>query len=174
MEETENLKIQLQQIEKFENEIIALRNELISTNSEKEKLEASLSVTSELCEDLKAEKNSFAAKILTLETAVSELEDCRRSRVSLEERLAQVESDMKAKEALLSQEAEQKSEISRIKRLNRHYQHTIRLLEQKKVEFQTKAQALEEELKLSKEQKRNQVSVINRKALPIHEDLKVS
>lgn len=174
MEESENLKIQLQQIGRFENEIMYLRNELASTNSEKERLEASLFMSSELCEDLKAEKNLFEAKILTLENAVSELEDSRSSRVSLEERLIQVESDLNAKETLLAQEAEQKNELSHIKRINRHYQHTIRLLEQKKNEFQKKARSLEEELKLIKEQKRNQVSMINRKASPIHEDFKVS
>ncbi|XP_054803645.1 uncharacterized protein LOC129306887 [Prosopis cineraria] len=173
-EESENLKIQLQQIEGFESEIMTLRNELNWTNSEKERLVASLCLTSESCENLKAKKNSLAAKILTLENALSELEDCRRSRVSLEEKLMQMESDLKEKETMSAQEAEKKNELSHIKRINRHYQQTIRLLDKEKDEFKTKAQALEEELKLIKEQKQNLMPKINGNALPTHEALKNS
>ncbi|KAI9086350.1 hypothetical protein K1719_031804 [Acacia pycnantha] len=172
VEESENLKIQLLQIEGFENEIMALRNKLSSTNSEKERLEASLCLTSESCENLKAEKNSLAAKILTLEKAASELEDCRRSRVSLEEKLMQMESDLKEKETISAQEAEKKNELSHVKRINRHYQQTIRKLDKEKDEFKTKAQALEEELKLIKEQKQNLMPKINGNTLPTHEALK--
>ncbi|TKY53009.1 sporulation-specific protein 15 [Spatholobus suberectus] len=170
MDESGNLKVQLQQTYQFENEIIALKNELNASNSEKEKLEASLRLTSELCEDLKAEKTSSGLKILALEKAASELEDCKRTRASLEERLVQLENDLKAREVRCVQD----TELSHSKRINRQHQQTIQLLEQEKAEFQTKAQALEEELKLIKEQKRNQVSKLNRKCLPVHDDLKAS
>ncbi|XP_028777166.1 myosin heavy chain, fast skeletal muscle-like [Neltuma alba] len=174
MEESENLKIQLHQIERFENENMALRNELNSTNSEKETLGASLCFISESCENLKAEKKSLVEKILTLENAVSELEDCRRSRVSLEEKLMRMESDLKEKETISAQEAEKKNELSHIKRINRHYQQTIRLLDKEKDEFKTKAEALEEEMKLIKEQKQNLKSEINGKTLRAHEALENS
>lgn len=170
MDESGNLKVQLQQTYQFENETIALKNELNASNSEKERLEASLRLTSELCEDLKAEKTSSGVKILTLEKAASELEDCKRSRASLEERLVQLENDLKARET----RAIPDTELSQTKRINKQHQQTIQLLEQEKAEFQTKAQALEEELKLIKEQKRNQVSKLNRKSLPVHDDLKAS
>lgn len=173
MEEAKNLRIQLQQIHQCRNEIEALKNDLNSTNSEKERLEASLRVTSELCENLKAEKNLFVVKISTMEKAVSELDDCKRSRATLEERLAQMEIDLKTKETLFTQCTEQNNELGHVKRINRQYQQTIQVLEQEKVEIQAKLQALEEELKLIKEHKRNQVSKINRKALPVHEDQKV-
>lgn len=169
MDESENLKIQLQQTHQFENKIMVLKNELNSANSEKERLEASLRLTSELCEDLKAEKTSLGVKILTMEKAASELEDCKRTRASLEERLMQLESDIKARESRSVKD----TELNHIKRINRQHQQTIQLLEHEKAEFQGKAQVLEEELKLLKEQKRN-LSKLNRKGLPVHEDPKTS
>ncbi|KAL2323169.1 hypothetical protein Fmac_027548 [Flemingia macrophylla] len=170
MDESGNLKVQLQQTHQFENEILALKNELNASNSERERLEASLRLTSKLCEDLNAEKMSSGLKILALEKGTSELEDCKRTRASLEERLVQLENDWKAREVGFVPEIE----LSHSKRINRHHQQTIQMLEQEKVEIQTKAQALEEELKLIKEQKRNQVSKLNRKCLPVHDDLKAS
>ncbi|KAI4300370.1 hypothetical protein L6164_033758 [Bauhinia variegata] len=170
--ESGNLKNQLQQIDQFENEIMALKNDLNSTNSEKERLESALRETSELCEDLKAQKTSYDAKILTMEKEISELEDFKRSRDALEERLLQMESELKEKEASFAQNAEQKNELSHIRRINRQNEQTIQLLEREKNESLTRIQALEEELKLLKEQKRNQISKINRKGLPLHEDQK--
>ncbi|KAK7277451.1 hypothetical protein RJT34_22464 [Clitoria ternatea] len=166
MDESGNLKVQLQQTYQLENEIVALKNELNASNSEKERLEASLRLTSELCEDLKAEKTSFGLKISALEKAA--LEDCKRTRASLEERVIQLENDSKDRDARCVQD----TELSHIKRINRQHQQTIQLLEQEKAELQTKTQALEEELKLIKEQKRNHISKLNRKSLPVHDDLK--
>jgi len=146
MDESGNLKVKLQQNYQIEDENIALKNELNASKSEKERLEASLRLTSELCEDLMADKTS------------------------LEERLVQLENDLKARETRCVQD----TELSHSRRINRQHQQTIQLLEQEKTEFQTKAQALEEELKLIKEQKRNQVSKLNRKSSPVHDDLKGS
>ncbi|XP_054803223.1 uncharacterized protein LOC129306572 isoform X2 [Prosopis cineraria] len=147
MEETKDLRMELQQIDQFKDEIMVLKKDLDSTSFEKERLEASLFVTSKLCENLKAEKNLFATKILAMEKEVSELEDCKRSRAALEERLVQMESDLRTKETLLAQGNEQRNELSQIKRINRQYQQTIQALEQEKVEFQAKFRAFEEEPK---------------------------
>ncbi|MED6182113.1 hypothetical protein PIB30_025665 [Stylosanthes scabra] len=170
MEESGNLKLQLQQASQLENEIMTLKNELNSVNSEKERLETSLHLASEVCKDLEAEKVSFEVKISTLEKVVSELEDCKRTRSSLEERLMQLESDLKVREEMRSV---QESELTQVKSINSQHQQTLELLEQEKVELQKKAQAVEE-LKLLKEQKRNQASKLNRKVLPVHEDMKTS
>ncbi|XP_022640378.1 myosin-11 isoform X2 [Vigna radiata var. radiata] len=78
------------------------------------------------------------------------------------------------KERLEETRCVQDTDLSNSRRINRQHQQTIQLLEQEKAEFQTKAQALEEELKLIKEQKRNQVSKLNRKSSPVHDDLKSS
>lgn len=167
MDESGNLKVQLQQTRQFENKIMALKSELNTSNTEKDRLEASLRMTSELCEDLKAEKKSFKQQISSLEKAASELEHCERTRASLEERLMQLENDLKARETRCVQD----TELSHIKRINSQHQQDIQQLEQEKAEFQRKAQSLEE-LKLIKEQKRNQVSRLNRK--PVHDDHKAS
>lgn len=172
MEETKYLRIELQQIDQLKNEIILLKKDLDSTSYEKKRLEASLLVTSELCENLKAEVNLSATKILSMEKEVSELEDCKRSRATLKERLVQMESDLKTRELSFAQ-VNEKNELNQIKRINRQHQQTIQALEQEKVELQTKFRATEEELKLSKEQKRNQMPKMNRKAVPVPEDLKI-
>ncbi|XLR12563.1 hypothetical protein S83_006024 [Arachis hypogaea] len=83
----------------------------------------------------------------------------------------QLESDLKVREEM---RCVQESELSQVKRINRQHQQTLQLLEQEKVELQKKVQAIEEELKLLKEQKRNQASKLNRKVLPVHEDMKTS
>lgn len=145
MDESRNLKVQLQQTCQFENEIMALKSELNTSNTEKERLKSSLCLKSELCEDLKAENTSFERKMSSLEKAASELEHCKRTRTSLEERLMQLENDLNARDARCAQE---------------------------KSKLQEKVQALEEELKLIKEQKRNQVSKLNRK--PVNDDQKAS
>lgn len=145
MDESRNLKVQLQETCQFENEIMALKSELNASNTEKERLQSSLCLKSELCEDLKAESLSFERKISSLEKATSELEHCKRTRASLEERLVQLENDLNARETRCVKE---------------------------KSELQRKVQALEEELKLTKEQKRNQVSRLNRK--PVNDDQKAS
>ncbi|GAU41923.1 hypothetical protein TSUD_25640 [Trifolium subterraneum] len=145
MEEYSNLKVQLQQTCQLENEIMALKSELNASNTEKERLEASLCLKSELCEDLKAENTSFERKISSLEKDASESEHCKRTRASLEERLTQLKNELIARDTRYVQE---------------------------KSDLQKKAQALEEELKLIKEQKRNQVSKLHRK--PVNDDQKAS
>ncbi|KAK2454903.1 early endosome antigen [Trifolium repens] len=145
MEEYNNLKVQLQQTCQLENEIVALKSELSASNTEKERLKDSLCLKSELCEDLKAENTSFERKISSLEKDASELEHCKRTKASLEERLTQLKNELVARDTRCVQE---------------------------KSDLQKKAQALEEELKLIKEQKRNQVSKLNRK--PVNDDQKAS
>jgi chromosome segregation ATPase len=145
MEEYNNLKVQLQQTCQLENEIMALKSELSASNTEKERLKDSLCLKSELCEDLKAENTSFERKISSLEKDASELEHCKRTKASLEERLTQLKNELVARDTRCVQE---------------------------KSDLQKKAQALEEELKLIKEQKRNQVPKLNRK--PVNDDQKAS
>ena len=138
------------------DEVLVFKNELDATKFEKKKLETSLHLMSEEHEDLKAENNLLVEKISVLQTAVSELEDCKRARVILEEKLLQMESNLMAKEALSVQETEPKNELSHIRKANRQYQRKIQLLEEEKDQCVTKVQALEEELKLMKEGKQNQ------------------
>ncbi|PON56159.1 RPG related protein [Parasponia andersonii] len=175
VEASSNLKVQLQKLTHVEGELVAFKNELDATKSEKEKLEASVNAISKECKHLKAERNELIEEISTLKNAVSELEDCRSDKLALEEKLAQMEGDLVEIDALRIQDAEQKKELTQIRRETRQYQ-------EERDECQRKSQALEEELKLLKEEKQNQrehsgrkatnISKINTKVNPVHETAK--
>ncbi|XP_041024892.1 myosin-11-like isoform X3 [Juglans microcarpa x Juglans regia] len=165
LEESKKMKVELQNMAHLHDDVLAVKNDLHTTKFEKERLEASLHLISGECEDLKTEKNLLVEKI-------SALEDCKRKRVALEDK------------AQCAQEAELKTELGQIKKANRQYQQKIRLLEEEKDQCVTKAQALEEELKLMKEGKQNQressspkipsFSKTNSKVTPVREDMKPS
>ncbi|KAM4078466.1 hypothetical protein ACB094_09G039700 [Castanea mollissima] len=184
VEESKSFKVQLQTMAHLNDEVLVFKNELDATKFEKKKLETSLHLISEEHEDLKAENNLLVEKISVLQKAVSELEDCDRTRVILEEKLLQMEGNLKAKEALSVQETEPKNELSHIRKANRQYQRKVQLLEEEKDQFVTKVQALEEELKLLKEGKQNMresstmkvpsLSKTHAKVTPVHEDMKPS
>ncbi|KAF8403162.1 hypothetical protein HHK36_011259 [Tetracentron sinense] len=183
VEEISSLKIQLQKIAHLQDEVVALKSSLNDTKFEKEKLEASLQLLSADCEELKAERVSFVAKLSIIKKAMSELEECKRTKIALEEKLLRLEGDLTAREALCAQDAELKNELSRIKRSNSQYRRKILHLEEEKDEFLKREQALEEELKLKKEDKQSRSPSINNK-IPVlfesntkfisnHEELKL-
>ncbi|KAF5737510.1 hypothetical protein HS088_TW13G00394 [Tripterygium wilfordii] len=155
MEESSNLKTQLLKVAHHQDKVLTLTKKLNASKSEKEKLEASLNQISGECEELKLEKNSLVEKISTLQEAVAELEDCKKSRITLEEKLLEMADDLVEKETFCAQDDELKFELSRIKRENEKFQQKIQLLEEEKYESMTKAQALEEALKLTQEEANN-------------------
>ncbi|XP_021830760.1 intracellular protein transport protein USO1-like [Prunus avium] len=183
VEESTNLKVQLQKLTDCQNEVLAFKNELDAATFEKEKLEALLHSISEECDDLKAEKSSFHEKISTLEKALFELEDCKRNTVLLEEKILQMEGDLIAKEALCAQDAELKNELNQIRRANEQYQQKIKLLEEERSECLRRSQALEQELKLTREERQKQrdssspkissPSKNSTKVIPVGEDMKL-
>ncbi|KAK9168524.1 hypothetical protein Syun_000664 [Stephania yunnanensis] len=155
MEETASLKVQLQKIPQLQDDIVTLKNSLSETSFEKDRLEASLQLLSGDCEDLKTQRDSCAEKLSSLQKSVSEIEDCRRSRIALEEKILRLEGDLTVKEALCAQDAELKNELSRIKRANSQFQRKLHSLEEEKNECVKKVNALEEELKLHKEERKH-------------------
>ncbi|XP_026403330.1 myosin-11-like [Papaver somniferum] len=150
MEEVVSLKVQLERISHLQDEVLSLKNTLNEIMFEKNKVEAQLQSLTEDCEELKAEKSSLVEKISNMQMSVIEAEGCKRSRVALEEKLLRLEGDLTAKEALCSQEAELKNELSRIKRTNSQLQRKVQCAEEEREECLKKAHALEEELKLKK------------------------
>ncbi|KAF2318447.1 hypothetical protein GH714_007786 [Hevea brasiliensis] len=128
-EEISSLRVQLQKTPVLQNEILNLKKFLNGVQFEKQRLEVSLQVLSSDCEELKAEKMLFSLMISDMQRAVAELEDCKRCKVSLEEKVLRLEGDLTAREALGAQDAEFKNELSRVKRLNSELQRKIRLLQ---------------------------------------------
>ncbi|KAF6134382.1 hypothetical protein GIB67_005774 [Kingdonia uniflora] len=146
-EEISILKIQLQKVVQLQDEVLALKNFINESKYEKGKLESSLQSLSKECEELRAEKMSFVEKISNTNKSVSELEDCKRIRFSLEEKLLRLEGDLTAKKVLHAQDPELKNELNRIKRANSQFQRKIQCLEEEKDECLKRVEALEQELK---------------------------
>ncbi|KAJ6362634.1 hypothetical protein OIU78_002938 [Salix suchowensis] len=156
MEESTKLRAQFLEIGSLQDEVVILKNELNAIKCEKEKLENSFRLVSEECKELKIEKSSFIEKITILQKAVTELEDSRLKRISLEEKLLRMEGDLMAKEAFCEQYAEINSELTRIRRANKQLQQQIRQVEEDKLVCLTRTQSLEGEVMFLKEQQQNQ------------------
>lgn len=156
LEETANLKVELQKTADLHNGFLVLEKKLSSTTFEKEKLEELLDSIARDCEDMRAENAALTEKI-------SDLEDCKQARIALEEKLLHLECDLAAREALQAEDVELKKVLSQIKGTNVELQKKIQQLEDEKDEYSKKAQVLREELKLTKEKKLGQNEASSKK-----------
>ncbi|XP_059666011.1 uncharacterized protein LOC132311882 isoform X2 [Cornus florida] len=182
-EEISNLKIQLQKIPLLQDKVLALKSSLNETTFDNDRLRTSLQMVSGDYEKLMVERNLFVQKFSSMQKATSELEDCRRNKIALEEKILRLEGDLTAREALCAQDAELKNEFGRIRRVNSQFQRKINFLEEEKEEWLKRAQALEEELKEKKEVKQdhieycsNQIPVYpgsNATSISVDEELKL-
>ncbi|KAJ6808441.1 interaptin-like isoform X2 [Iris pallida] len=151
MEETSSMKVQLQRMAHLHDEILVLKSSLEEAKFASGKLEESLQLVSGECECLKTERVLLTEKISNMQKALHDGEDDRRSRIALEEKLLRLEGDLTAKEALCAHEAELKNEVNHIKRANSEYQRKIQCLEEENDKLMKKAEVLEKELILQKE-----------------------
>ncbi|PIN21475.1 E3 ubiquitin ligase involved in syntaxin degradation [Handroanthus impetiginosus] len=149
--EISNLKVQLQNMSGLQDEISILKSELEGCRLDNAKLELVLETVSEDYEKLKADKISFTKKISIFQEAMSEFDECKRSKLELEEKLLLMEKELAAKEIICSQNDELKNELTEVKRGKMQLQQKMYMLEEEKDECLKKIQALEDELKLMEE-----------------------
>ncbi|KAL7611833.1 hypothetical protein Lser_V15G08176 [Lactuca serriola] len=145
-EEISSLKDQLVKIPVLQEEVVALKNELNDVKYENERLEASLQMITGDYEELKEAKSLLLKRTCSMQKAVNELEDHKRSKVALEEQIMRLQGDLTAREALSAQDAELKNELGRLKRSNSQLQWKINSLQEEKDECMKNAQVLEEKL----------------------------
>lgn len=168
-EEISCLKIQVHKTEVLQEEVFDLKTLLCVTKSEKQRLEASFKILSGDYEEVKAKRIYYVQKITSMEKAMSELEDFKRSKVVLQEKVVQLEWDLTAREALNSQVTKLKKELAWIKRTNGEFQKRIKYLEEEKVEYVNKTEALEEELRQKIEVNLDQIESNRANLLFCHE-----
>ncbi|EEF28304.1 DNA repair protein RAD50, putative [Ricinus communis] len=145
-EEICSLRVQLQKTALLEDEILALKKSLNEVQFENQRLEVSLQMLSGDYEELMAAKMQLLQMISDMQKAVAELEHCRRSKVSLEEKILRLEGDLTAREALGGQDAELKNELARVKRANNELHRKIRHLQEENQEYIQRTQTCEGEL----------------------------
>ncbi|URD84823.1 hypothetical protein MUK42_05465 [Musa troglodytarum] len=150
MEEISGLEVQLQKLSHLQNSVLDLKGSLDEADFEKRKLVLLLESVTQESEELKAENALLMGKVSSMQKALSDGHDDRRSKIALQEKLVRLESDLSVKEASYVYEAELKNELSRIKRTNSEYQRMFQNLEQENVELMNKVQNMEEELMLRK------------------------
>ncbi|KAK4435877.1 hypothetical protein Salat_0751300 [Sesamum alatum] len=152
-EEHSVLRRQLQIVPELQNEVLSLRVSLKEMKSRNRLLEASFGSVSGDYEELKRERASMVQNISSMQKQVSEAEGCRRKKNALEEKILRLEGDLIARDALCVQDAEMKNELSQIKMANRQLLMTVKHLEDVRDELQRRVQALEQELKQTRQVK---------------------
>lgn len=73
------------------------------------------------------------------EEMVRELEDCKCIKISLEEKLVQLESELEAKDAIHAEATEVKDKLSQVRRESRQFQQMMKKLEEERDECLVKS-----------------------------------
>lgn len=153
-EEISSLKDQMQKIPILQDEIVVLKNSLNDVKYENERLEASSQMISEDFQQLKQENAALVEKASSMQKVVIELEEHKRNKIVLEEKLLRLEGDLTAREALGAQDAELKNEVGCLKRSNSQLQWKIDRLQEENDEYIKKIEALEDQKKGLKQDKK--------------------
>lgn len=154
-EEISILEVQLQKTEMLQDEVLVLKRSLNEAELEYRRLEASYQMLSLEHEELKAEKLSYVQKISIIEKLTSELEECKVSKVELEEKIVRLEWDLTTKEASWRNNVQLRYELDQMRRANGELHRTKDSLQEENEEYQKKVKALEEKLKQEEELKRD-------------------
>ncbi|KAK8467762.1 hypothetical protein PHAVU_007G145600 [Phaseolus vulgaris] len=155
-EEIFELEVQLQKTEMLQDEIFILKRSLYEAEFEFRRLEASYQTLSLEFEELKAKNVSYIRRISTTEKVTSELEDCKRSKIELEEKILRLQWNLKTKEASCLNNAQLKYEIAEMTKDNAELHRKKDFLQQENEEYKNKVKDFEERLKQKKDVKENQ------------------
>ncbi|CAN0879128.1 hypothetical protein LINGRAHAP2_LOCUS12867 [Linum grandiflorum] len=170
-EEAMKLKVQLLKLGPIHEQVLALKTELNAAKSDKNKLKSSLNLVTTECQQLEAEKSSLLEEIAVLRKCVHQLEEHKRQRFALEEKLKILEKDLMAKEALWQRDEQANDELNKIRKANKQLQKIIEELEDEKDDYAAKARSLEEELVMIQEEEFNLSSSSNVVSIPISSSL---
>ncbi|KAI7730060.1 hypothetical protein M8C21_020011 [Ambrosia artemisiifolia] len=173
-EENSSLKVQLQRLPVLQDELVALKNSLNDMKFENERLSASLQMVSEDYQQLKEENTSLLEKVSSMQKSMIELEDHKRSKIVLEEKILRLQGDLTAREALGAQDAELKNEVGRLKRSNSQLQWKINRLQEEKDEYLKKTQVLEEQKQDLKTNEHEAISMGSDSNSSLHEEMKLT
>ncbi|KAK4367095.1 hypothetical protein RND71_014975 [Anisodus tanguticus] len=146
-EENSSLKIQLQTLPLLQEEVLDLKGALSWMKFESERLQVTLQLKYEDCEELKEDKASLLQEISCMHKAVAEAEESKYKKIALEEKVLRLEGDLTAKEVMCAKVSELKSELCQLRRQNSQLLWKIKSLQCEKEDYLKKVESLEEELK---------------------------
>ncbi|KAK7356425.1 hypothetical protein VNO80_15696 [Phaseolus coccineus] len=155
-EEIFELEVQLQKTEMLQDEIFILKRSLYEAEFEFRRLEASYQTLSLEFEELKTKNLSYIRRISTTEKVTSELEDCKRSKIELEEKILRLQWNLKTKEASCLNNAQLKYEIAEMTKDNAELHRKKDFLQQENEEYKNRVKDFEERLKQKKDVKEDQ------------------
>lgn len=172
-EEISELEVQLQQTEMLQDELFILKRSLYEAEFEYRRLEPSYQMLSLEYDELKAKKISYMRRLSTTEKVASELENCKRSKVELEEKNFRLEWDLTTKEASCRNNAQLKYELAQMTRENGELRKKKDSLQQENEEYQKKVIALEEKLKQEDVEQEQYIAEECSTSKPAQDDLKL-
>ncbi|KAK7343938.1 hypothetical protein VNO77_13073 [Canavalia gladiata] len=155
-EEISELEVQLQKTKMLQDEIFILKRSLYEAEFEYRRLEASYQMLSLQYDELKAKNISYIQRISMTEKVMSEFEDCKLTKIELEERILRLQWDLTTKEASCSNNAQLKYEVAQMTKENGELHRKKDSLEQENEEYKNKVKALEEKLKQKKDVEQDQ------------------
>jgi hypothetical protein len=153
-EEISELEVQLLKTEVLQNENFILKKSLYEAENEYRRLEASYQILSLEYDVMKAEKVSCMQRLLATEKVTSELDDCKLSKVELEDKIFQLEWNLTTKEASWRNNARLKYELAQATKENGELCKKKDSLQQENEDYQKKVKTLEEKLKQKEEKLR--------------------
>ncbi|KAK7391512.1 hypothetical protein VNO78_19928 [Psophocarpus tetragonolobus] len=156
IEEISDLEVQLQTTEMLKDEIFILKRSLYEAEFEFRRLETSYQMLSLECDELRAKNTSYVQRISFTEKITLELEDCKRSKIELEEKISKLQWNLTTKEASCHNNAQLKYEIAQMTRENGELHRKKDSLQQENEEYKNKVKKLEEKLKHKKDIEKDQ------------------